>query len=94
MPIQDVRFNPEVILRRFSKIDIIFSENALFFFNRSKIALKKNQKGCYLSDLVHHAGHKLTEICLKKNNYAGSNMPQNFFFIIFRLNFSHDYQTI
>ena len=36
MPIKDVGFNPEVILRRFYNIGINFSENAIFFHNCSK----------------------------------------------------------
>ena len=44
MPIKDVGFNPEVILRRFYKIGVNFSENAIF----KKIAIKsppsKNKK--------------------------------------------------
>ena len=61
MPIKDVGFNPEVMLRRIYKIGVNFSENANF----KKVAVKspsmKNQKSCFLfffSDLVHHAGHE------------------------------------
>ena len=30
MPIKDVRFNPDVILRRFYKMGVNISENAIF----------------------------------------------------------------
>ena len=55
MPITDVGFNPEVILRRFYKISVNFSENAIF---PVKSPSWKNQKSCCFSDLVHHPVHK------------------------------------
>ena len=36
MPIKDVGFNPDVILRRFYKIGVKFSENAIFLKNAVK----------------------------------------------------------
>ena len=58
MPIKDVGFNLEVILRRFYKIDVSFSENAIFKKSAVKSPIRKYQKSCCFSDLVHHAGHK------------------------------------
>ena len=53
---------PEVMLRRFYKIGVHFSEKfnfMRFFQNCSKIAYKcKSKELLLVSDLVHHAGHK------------------------------------
>ena len=43
MPIKDVGFNPEVILRRFYKIGVKFSENG-FLKSCNKIAFKEKSK--------------------------------------------------
>ena len=63
MPIKDVGFNPEIILRRFYKIGVNFSENAIF----KKMPLNRLQgkiiKKILFSDLGYQSGHKKTEIC-------------------------------
>ena len=50
MPTKDVGFNPEVILRRFYKIGVNFSENAILKKNVVKSSSRKIQKSCCVSD--------------------------------------------
>ena len=56
MPIKDVGFNPEVILRIFHKIGVTFTEN-LILRNCSKIAFNEKSKSFCFSDLMYHAGY-------------------------------------
>ena len=53
MTIKDVGFNPDVILRRFYKVGVNFSEKMRFLKNCSKIAgnggfLEQNQLGIFM----------------------------------------------
>ena len=50
MPIKEVRFNPEATVRRFYKIDVNVSENAIFKKKCSKVAFTEKSKELWFSD--------------------------------------------
>ena len=84
MPIKDVGFNPEVILRRFYKISVNCSENAILKKKSVKSPSRKNQRSFFFffffSDLVHHYIMQGTSKlkCVEKQLYRKQYVPNVF----------------
>ena len=75
MPIKDVGFNPEVLLRRFYKIAINFSENTIFLNIAVKSHSSKNQKSCCFF-LIYYIMQVTSKLKVEKQLYSKQYVPK------------------